>query len=844
MRRSRAMAFGVGLGSLAWLGSCSDGTGPECADGSPSPCTQSAEGVILSDPAPGEAPSLRMQRAPRGLALSFVPQTTPGEADVAYISLPSNSYSGAAIAHITSSSFDGTVTAPMIEGGLDPVPVSAAAGDSVEIQILSNDGMTLARTGSRVPATRRPRVVRTVPPRGKTDVAVNAIIVVIFSEPIDATSLSSASIRLLRAGNPVPGTARLLEGVTAAVAFQPSQPLAGNAAYSLVVTQGVRDLDGDALEAEVEVGFTSSTEFAPPVTQLTVLPDVTALSVGSRLQLIVRATGGDDTTRVPIPIAGVPILWVSETPAVATVSTTGLVTAVAQGEARIRAQVLSDLNVSASARIISGSQTPVASVELSPASDTTPITGRIELKAVTRDANGNVLPFRLLAWSTTNAAVATVEQGASGTAWVTGVSSGTASIVAVSEGRADTTTVDVVSPGPYHVMSAGVNGTCGLRGGVWAFCWGENASGKVGDGTSNSWLLPRAVSRAVRFVQISTGGGTTCGLTVDGQAYCWGANAVGALGIGNTDGPEQCEFAGPCSRTPIAVSGGRSFSEIHANSHGGWYQFVCGLDSNGAASCWGSNVSGTLGIGATTGPETCMAQGGTLLPCSRTPLEVAGGRLFTSLTLGDTHVCGLTAAGEAYCWGNNAVGQLGDGTETTRATPVAVSGGLRFVSLSAGSAHTCGLTSDGTAYCWGFSGIGALGHGAFTGPDFCQNPDPFGRPFPCSTAPERVTGGLTFDAIAAGGDHTCALTPAGAAYCWGFNNWGQLGNATTNNSSSPVAVTGGLAFANLSGGREHSCGVTTNGLAYCWGNNGNYALGTDELPLPVLGVPVRVEGQP
>lgn len=825
--------LGVGLLGLGLLGAC-DAT--DASD--PRPLTDT---LIISD---SSATSSSPSPSSHGVALSTAAQVTGGEMSVAYISLAPGSYDGGVLVRIRSPRISGTVSSPMIEGGLDPVPIPATAGDSIEIDVLGGGSVVLAQTGKKVPVSRRPRVVRTVPPRGKTDVAINAVVVVVFTEPVRANSISSATVQLFRGATAVAGTVGLLQGVTAAVAFQPTQPLDPNTDYRLVVRPEVRDLDGDPLEQEVAVEFRSGSTFAPEVSQLIVLPDITALGIGSRLQLITRAFGGDDTTRVPIPIAGVPILWSTENPAVATVSTTGLVTAVAAGETRIRAQVLDNLGVAGSVQILVGASTAIAALELSPASDTTPVTGKIELSAIARDAGGNVLPFRPTTWTTTNASVATVEQAAGGKAWVTGLSPGRASIIGTSDSRSDTATVEVVSPGPYQVMSLGYNGTCGLRGGVWAFCWGENASGKVGDGTSNSWQLPHAVSRALRVVQISTGGGNTCALTAEGQARCWGANSMGALGIGSTNGPEQCEFAGPCSRTPIAVLGDRSFSAIYVNRHAGWYQFVCGLASDGAAYCWGSNYSGTLGIGATTGPATCTAQGGTPLPCSTVPLEIAGGQRFTSLTLGDIHACGLTAAGEAHCWGDNSYGQLGDGTETDRSTPVTVIGGLEFVSLSAGSRHTCGLTSDGSAHCWGFSGEGALGHGGFTGPDFCQNPDPFGRPFACSTAPERVAGGLTFATIAAGGDHTCGVTAAGAAYCWGFNSWGQLGNASTNSSAAPVAVTGGLTFANLSGGREHTCGVTTGSVAYCWGFPGNYALGTDDLPLPVVGVPIPVEGQP
>jgi alpha-tubulin suppressor-like RCC1 family protein len=802
--------------------------------------------VILSDPAPGDTAALALQRAPRGLAFSFAAQATSGENDVAYISLPSESYPGGAIARITSSSFEGTVIAPMIEGGLDPVPVTATEGDSVEIEILSSDLVSLAVTGSKVPRTRKPRVVRTVPPRGKTDVAVNTTIVAIFSEPIDASSVSSSSIRLLRNGSPVAGTARLLEGVTAAVAFQPSEPLNPNAAYTLQITQGVRDLDGEALEAEVQVEFTSGTQFAPNVSSLTVIPDITALEVGSQVQLVARATSGDDTTRAPVPIEGVPILWESENPAVARVSSTGLVTAIAGGEVRIRAQVLSDVNLSASGRVLVsgvGALAPVATVELTPASDTTPVMGKIQLTALMKDSVGNALEFRAVSWSATNAAVATVEPVSGGKAWVTGVSPGTASIIAIADGKADTVTVDVVDPGPYTVLSgggaSGILVTCGLRTGEWAFCWGSNAASQVGDGSSNSWSLARPVVGAPRFTQLSAGGNNTCALTAQGEAYCWGSNTLGSLGIGTANGPEACQFAGPCSRVPVGVFGGHSFAEIDV-SHAYW-GFVCGLTSDGAAYCWGNNSLGQLGIGSRTGPEACGPGQQTPSACSTIPVAVAGARVYTSLTLGTEHACALTDAGAAYCWGDNPYGQLGDETTTDRLVPVAVAGGLTFVSISAGATHTCGVTSDGSAYCWGESSRGSLGHGAFTGPEVCQIGDSFSRA--CSTSPVRVSGSETWTAVSAGDGHTCALSSTGAAYCWGQNDLGQLGVGTTQNSASPAAVLGGLTFANLTTGGLHSCGVTTTNVAYCWGSNEHFALGNDET-FPGYPVPIRVEGQP
>ena len=88
-----------------------------------------------------------------------------------------------------------------------------------------------------------------------------------------------------------------------------------------------------------------------------------------------------------------------------------------------------------------------------------------------------------------------------------------------------------------------------------------------------------------------------------------------------------------------------------------------------------------------------------------------------------------------------------------------------------------------------------------------------------SNVPVAVTGGLTFQSVSAGLQHSCGVTTAGTAYCWGENKHGRFGNGTETNSNVPVAVTGGLTFQSVSGGFYHSCGVTTAGTAYCWGNN-------------------------
>jgi alpha-tubulin suppressor-like RCC1 family protein len=194
--------------------------------------------------------------------------------------------------------------------------------------------------------------------------------------------------------------------------------------------------------------------------------------------------------------------------------------------------------------------------------------------------------------------------------------------------------------------------------------------------------------------------------------------------------------------------------------------------------------------------------------------EVVGGALvFRQVSEGAVHTCGVTKDDVAYCWGFNYYGQLGDGTITDRYTPVAVTGGLRFRHVSAGSDYTCGITTDNLAYCWGDRQYGELGDGT-TSDDFRR------------LTPFAVVGGRLFAFVRAGHFHTCAVTSAGVAFCWGLNDFGQLGDGTEYYArNSPVPVAGGLTFSRVVPGTDHTCGWTTANKAYCWGQNDEGQLG-------------------
>src|SRR5690348_5785127 len=212
----------------------------------------------------------------------------------------------------------------------------------------------------------------------------------------------------------------------------------------------------------------------------------------------------------------------------------------------------------------------------------------------------------------------------------------------------------------------------------------------------------------------------------------------------------------------------------------------------------------------------CTDQGLTL-PGQR---DVGDGN-WIAVTAGRDFTCALTSVGAAYCWGDNANRLLGITTaEAEVPAPTAVRGGFTFKAISAGYDHVCALTLDGAAYCWGSSSFGKLGAAVGGLENIVDEPAP-------------VTGGLTFISISAGFNHTCGVSQAGAAYCWGSDVGGALGvggtaictpglhdDATANDFDqvcirlAPTAVAGSEMFLSISAGNDYTCGVHVDGTAY------------------------------
>ncbi len=535
-----------------------------------------------------------------------------------YVSALPGTFPDAETVWITNLANGRSATTPLVAGGFDPVGLEAETDDELEILVVYVDGSRIKYL-TRVPPRKRPRVVRTIPPNGATDVVLSVTVIVVFSEPIDGATMTKQDVQLLLNGSPVDGTLELTDkGVRAR--FTPAEPLQETTSYSLVIATGLLDLQGDPLELEVQATFTTGS----------------------------------------------------------------------------------------------------------------------------------------------------------------GILSLEASI--------------------HHACAVDADGAL--------ICWGENAYGSCGQGSSEGFQPPERVPTTLKFTSVAPGNVFTCGLTVEGEAYCWGWNYWGQLGDGTRTDSED----------PVRVSGGHTFVSLIASS-----RHACGVTSNGIAYCWGAHDF--FQLGPTRSLDSCD---GWL--CSTTPVRVGE---FESLTADHLFTCGLKSDGTAYCWGADfPIGNLGSDPTMLEACalghlcsryPLPVSGGHRFVQLSASPGHACGLTSDGAAYCWGANTRGELGVG-FTSEDR-------------NSTPLAVVGGHTYVSIAAGGTgivvgprHTCALAEDGRTFCWGANSDGQLGTGGSlimMDVPEPTEVTGSHHFEALTSGEVVSCAATSEGDLYCWGSNALGVLGHD-----------------
>jgi alpha-tubulin suppressor-like RCC1 family protein len=318
---------------------------------------------------------------------------------------------------------------------------------------------------------------------------------------------------------------------------------------------------------------------------------------------------------------------------------------------------------------------------------------------------------------------------------------------------------------------------------------------------------------------------TSSGGRVFERSLLWSSSDTSLFSVDNSGGVEALDAGSAVVGVEVSEGVG---DEVAVSSR--WLNFAsvaaglfhsCGLGTDQATYCWGRNDVGQ------SGPARGFAPCGGV-PCRRAPGAVPSTVSFTQLSPGFQDTCGLAVGGEAYCWGTNGAGQLGNSSVAETDLPLAVSGGMLFESLSVGANHTCGITSAGAAHCWGANNWSQLGTPKET--------------LSHSQVPVAVSGGMTFASVASGEAHSCGLDPDGAAFCWGWNWWGQLGNDSVTDSAVPLAIPGGLVFESLTSGAHHVCGLTQDGKAHCWGRGREGQLGTDPGTFGYNSVPEEVTG--
>jgi alpha-tubulin suppressor-like RCC1 family protein len=411
--------------------------------------------------------------------------------------------------------------------------------------------------------------------------------------------------------------------------------------------------------------------------------------------------------------------------------------------------------------------------------------------------------------------------------------------------------------------------TCARASDTTVWCWGNNQSN-----IPVQVLVEPGGAAFTDVAEVAVGQSHTCARKTDGSVWCWGSNYLGQLGIGN--------FSASAAN-PVQALGPGAATQLRAGS-----DFTCAVRADNTLSCWGGTENGQLGTGmegyyALVNSPIAVVSGGN---------AALGG--VTLVGLGDTHACAVKSDGTLSCWGNNSAGQLGTGlAENTamRTSPELVLDGQGSAwsgatAISAFQSQTCTVQSDASAWCWGRNDRGTLGNGNTIdqthpaavvtvplGPEFSSvGAVGVGDTHVCavqasgavwcwgdysytgipnggnSLVPEQTPLVASTVQIAAGGDHTCILESGGIS-CWGYDQFGQLGDGTTNTSQTAVTVHAAGSTGSLSGATavtvafDHTCAVLQDGSALCWGQNQSSELGigtsdaTALLPTPVVTAP-------
>jgi E3 ubiquitin-protein ligase HERC3 len=412
----------------------------------------------------------------------------------------------------------------------------------------------------------------------------------------------------------------------------------------------------------------------------------------------------------------------------------------------------------------------------------------------------------------------------------------------VSDGAATDTGLVTITVAPADAilqLTGGNSHMCALASDGGVKCWGLNAYGNLGlgdvdrrgdqPGEMGANLPEVDLGTGRTAVLLASGGEHTCALLDNDTVKCWGYNSGGQLGLGSSasrgNGPGQMGDALPT----VDLGTGRTAVQLEAGA-----EHTCAVLDNGAVKCWGANNVGQLGLGDLANRGDGPGEMGDALPA----VNLGTGRTALMVWAGGSHTCALLDNGAVKCWGRNDRGQLGLGDTAHRgdgpgemgdALPAVNLGtGLTVAEVALGELHSCARFTNRTVKCWGFGSFGALGQG--DGGDRGAAPGEMGDALPAIS----LGTGRTALAIAVG-HHTCALLDNRAVKCWGFGDFGQLGQGNSNwlgdnpgelgDNLPAIALGTGVMPDLLSTMLYDTCILTPSDQIKCWGGNLNGQLG-------------------
>ncbi len=395
------------------------------------------------------------------------------------------------------------------------------------------------------------------------------------------------------------------------------------------------------------------------------------------------------------------------------------------------------------------------------------------------------------------------------------------------------------APLAYRTLSSGPH-TCVVRGNGSVVCWGYNLQGQLGLGDAahrgddpgemgeNLQAVDLGTGRTA--IEVAAGNNHTCALLDNGSVKCWGYNLYGQLGLGDTAfrGDDPGEMGDNLPAVPLGT--GRTATAIVAS-----IAHTCALLDDGSVKCWGYNGDGGLGQGHANDLGDQPGEMGDALP----PVSLGAGRTATAISSGGTFTCALLDNATVKCWGYNSEGQLGLGDTDHRGDNAGEMGDdLPTVDLGTGRTatvvtssryHTCALLDDDSVKCWGFNLQGELGQG-----DTAHRGDGPGE-MGDNLAPVDLGTGRTAVALTGGELHTCAVLDNATVKCWGYNDFGQLGQGDTNwrgdeanemgDNLAPVDLGTGRTPTAVTAGAHTTCARLDNGELKCWGTNAQGQLG-------------------